>query len=364
MADNFGPQIGTSADSYFQSDRDVAIQQSRAAKSGNNFGEPIKCSSKVLCMLLLTTPDVYAYVGESGFLARKINLATGKTVKFFKGHTGPVTCIGVWFYNGNEYLITGSWDKTLRKWDTKTKETVNTFSAHTDFVKSMAIARNEPILYSGSSDKKIRSWNLVTGEELRSFQGHTRGIEDLGLDESEQYLYSASSDKDIRKWNTSTGDCLQVFDGHLTSVYCLRLFDEEMWTASADKTVKRWDLVTGKPDTSLDHPDFVKCLVVVEPYVITGGRDEDIRIFEIASGKLVKKIEGHFDEVSCMAVHGTTLYTGSLDCTVRKWSIAAKDIQPSTEAKVTKTVETKPTTSIMTAEEEKELADLLGSDEE
>jgi len=75
MADNFGPQIGTSADSYFQSDRDVAIQQSRAAKSGNNFGEPIKCSSKVLCMLLLTTPDVYAYVGESGFLARKINLA-------------------------------------------------------------------------------------------------------------------------------------------------------------------------------------------------------------------------------------------------------------------------------------------------
>ena len=39
---------------------------------------------------------------------------------------------------------------------------------------------------------------------------------------------------------------------------------------------------TGKPDTSLDHPDFVKCLAVVEPYVITGGRDEDIRIFEIA----------------------------------------------------------------------------------
>ena len=38
---------------------------------------------------------------------------------------------------------------------------------------------------------------------------------------------------------------------------------------------------------------------------------------------MVHKFEGHFDEVSCMAVRGTMLYTGSLDCTIRKWSIAS-----------------------------------------
>lgn len=37
---------------------------------------------------------------------------------------------------------------------------------------------------------------------------------------------------------------------------------------------------------------------------------------------MIHKFEGHFDEVACMAVRGTTLYTGSLDCTIRKWSIA------------------------------------------
>lgn len=37
---------------------------------------------------------------------------------------------------------------------------------------------------------------------------------------------------------------------------------------------------------------------------------------------MINKFEGHFDEVACMAVRGVTLYTGSLDCTIRKWSIA------------------------------------------
>lgn len=37
----------------------------------------------------------------------------------YKGHSGPLTCIGLWYHNGEEYLITGSWDKTIKKYNTK-----------------------------------------------------------------------------------------------------------------------------------------------------------------------------------------------------------------------------------------------------
>ena len=99
-------------------------------------------------------------------------------------------------------------------------------------MKSVVISRSTSILYSGSSDKFIRSWDLVTGEQLQTFQGHSRGIEDLVFDETETFLFSASSDRHIRRWNVKTGECLQVFEGHLTSVYSLKILDEEMWTGN------------------------------------------------------------------------------------------------------------------------------------
>ncbi|CAH1760835.1 20792_t:CDS:2 [Entrophospora sp. SA101] len=354
-----GPQIGTSGDSFFQTNNDLLIQQRREAKCQNKQGDPIKCTSKVLCMMLSNSPndlvDGCLYIGESGFIAKKIKLSTGKVLKIFKGHTGPVTCIGMWYKDQEEYLITGSWDKNLRKWNTKTKESIFTFSGHEDFVKSLVISQSKSILYSGSSDKLIRSWDLVTGKQLKSFQGHTRGIGDLALggdgDEDEKFLYSASSDMYIRKWNTSTGECLQIIEGHLTMIIVLL-------------------------DITLEHPDFVKCLAVAHPYVISGSRDETIRIFDIGSEELVDIIEAHYDEVSCLVVKGTMLYSGSLDGTIRKWSITAKDIAERikknsikddddkiSDSKPSTTTTDTQTSSVMTMEEELELEELLRDDE-
>nr|CAG8548766.1 13662_t:CDS:2 [Entrophospora candida] len=314
-----GPQIGTSGDSFFQTNNDLLIQQRREAKCQNKQGDPIQCTSKVLCMMLSNSPS---------------DLVDGC---LYIGHTGPVTCIGMWYKDQEEYLITGSWDKNLRKWNTKTKESIFTFLGHEDFVKSLVISQSKSILYSGSSDKLIRSWNLVTGKQLKSFQGHTRGIGDLALggdgDEYEKFLYSASSDMYIRKWNTST-------------------------------------------DITLEHPDFVKCLVVAHPYVISGSRDETIRIFDIGSEELVDIIEAHYDEVSCLVVKGTMLYSGSLDGTIRKWSITAKDIAERikknsikddddkiSDSKPSTTTTDTQTSSVMTMEEELELEELLRDDE-
>ncbi|CAJ0766284.1 22049_t:CDS:2 [Entrophospora sp. SA101] len=129
-------------------------------------------------------------------------------------------------------------------------------------------------------------------------------------------------------------------------------------------------------DITLEHPDFVKCLAVAHPYVISGSRDETIRIFDIGSEELVDIIEAHYDEVSCLVVKGTMLYSGSLDGTIRKWSITAKDIAERikknsikddddkiSDSKPSTTTTDTQTSSVMTMEEELELEELLRDDE-
>lgn len=54
------------------------------------------------------------------------------------------------------------------------------------------------------------------------------------------------------------------------------------WVASGDKTAKRWEVETGKCEATYEHPDFVKSVAVSGAYLITGCRDENIRIWDMA----------------------------------------------------------------------------------
>ncbi|KAG0055798.1 hypothetical protein BGZ83_007378 [Gryganskiella cystojenkinii] len=371
------------------------------------------------------------FLAESGHVARKINLETGKTMRIFHGHTGPVTRVAVYYtQSGEERLVTGSWDKTIKIWDTNTKECLATLRGHTDFVKAIVVRTlfvNQPDaqgketqvrhheLFSASYDGTILHWDLEKFEPFQGgaggpWKGHVRGINDLcltieddserkadaeGEDHGKEYLYSAGSDGTIRKWDITRGQgrgghCAHVFNHHATTVYRVIVEAVEIWSASADKTAQRLDLETKKVDTTLLHPDFVKSIALAGPYVVTGGRQETIRVWSVATGKLIKEITGHFDEVSSMVAIGTTLFTGSLDNTVRRWSLREQDliISPpkdigetpasgSTSAALEGEVEMNEvtnssksadaatavtSTSMMTEEEERELAELMGSD--
>ncbi|KND01745.1 uncharacterized protein SPPG_03538 [Spizellomyces punctatus DAOM BR117] len=378
MDPSVGPNISNDSGNFFQSDRDIELERTRQLKkaqsSGKNAaGQPIAMPSKVLSFALVKNGTTQAYVAESGHVARKIDLKTGTSLNVFKGHTGPVTSVAVGYDEQDEdvFIVTGSWDKTIRKWDTKTATTILTFNGHSDFVKRIVIFGNR--LYSASSDSTIRQWDLETGECLRVFKEHTRAVEDIVLTEDGRILFSASSDTTIKKWDTTTGQVLATLSGHLTSVYALVLQEGSLWSASADKTAKRWDLETNLPDSSFEHPDFVRSLAVFPggAHLATGSRDENVRLWDVASEKCVRTLSGHYGEVSDIKRQGSTLWSASLDGTIRSWSITEQDFKGGPEPIVEDIpiepvkLQKKSSKSVkLTDEEERELAELMGSDDD
>ncbi|TPX39471.1 hypothetical protein SeLEV6574_g07184 [Synchytrium endobioticum] len=328
-----GPNVSDDASNFFQSDRDLAKQNAKDSKRIRHAltGSPISLPSKVLDVQFASDPDqtgpskghVYAYVAESGHVARKYNLVTGKWTKAYKGHTGPVTSIAVAVNAAGEdaVIVTASWDKTVRKWNAQTGESLMKLTGHKDFVKKVIIHDNNII--SGSADTTVKMWDLNTGRLLRTFKDHSRGVEDILVFEGGTKLASASSDGSIKIWDMGAGTVLATLKGHLTSVYKLAMSEEgDLWSASADKTLKRWDLNTELEDTSLEHPDFVKAVAVSGRYVFTGCRDENVRVWDTASDKVVRVMNAHSDEVSVIALRGSVVWSGSIDCTIRRWDVS------------------------------------------
>lgn len=238
---------------------------------------------------------------------------------------------------------------------------------------------------SASQDGSIIVWDVTSGDRLHILKGHTRGVLALAVDPVEYdsnkeaiTVFSAGSDREIRRWTIGISSASEAqpspIIAHETSIDNIRFdTDGDLWTASADKTARclsrshDWE-----EDSQFEHPDYVRDVVVDEDggWVVTGCRDEEVRVWEKGSGKLHHTFSGHFEEVTGLALlPGQRVVSVSIDATVRQWSLRpqnlAKAVKEAEDQRLGKgeqeTLETSKT--LMTAEEEAELAELMGDSE-
>jgi WD40 repeat protein/serine/threonine protein kinase len=108
---------------------------------------------------LAFSPDGrHAVLGEAGGDIVLWDLATGRGVRTFKGHTGVVNSLA--FSPGGRRALSGGNDKTVRLWDVETGQELRCFVGHDNSVLSVAFAPDGRQILSGSSDRSVRLWGI------------------------------------------------------------------------------------------------------------------------------------------------------------------------------------------------------------
>jgi WD40 repeat protein len=146
---------------------------------------------------------------------------SGFEVIALHGHLAEVTC--VCFAPDGKQIVSGSDDETLRIWDAINGDEIACLKGHTDCITSVSWSgkriasgmttpfrpsRNESfnIKLKGSWDETVRVWDSSAGFELVTLRGHFDCIRSVAFCPDGKRVASGSYDNTIRIWDSILGD--------------------------------------------------------------------------------------------------------------------------------------------------------------
>ena len=207
-------------------------------------------------------------------------------LKTLFGHNHNIS--QVIFTPEGDSLISCSRDKSIKLWEISTGYCKRTFTGHENWVRRVALTKDGQTFVSASDDQSIMVWNVAKEAPIIRYFAHDNVIEALCIIEGEQsgklmgsdllkhkfsaearmnalkqlseqgteglsnyyqpLLLTGGRDKLIKLFTLLTGEHLHTFFGHDNWVRCLSLHSSGryLYSSADDKTVRTWDLFSGK----------------------------------------------------------------------------------------------------------------------
>ena len=207
------------------------------------------------------------------------------------------------------FLVSGSSDQTVKKWDTKVesnaaetrKATKAAFTrkAHTKDINAVVVNFNNQLFASASQDKTVKVFSVEDGSAVGVLSGHKRGVwtaafspQDTSLNiagtsgsgRGRGYILTGSSDKTVKLWSLVDFSCLITMEGHTNSVL------KVVWLSSNQDAEKAEN---------------------TQPLVGSAGSDGLVKVWEAQSGECAATLDNHTDRVWALATRPSTAPAGA-----------------------------------------------------
>ncbi|KAL4233353.1 hypothetical protein ACF0H5_008035 [Mactra antiquata] len=271
------------------------------------------------------------YRVASGGLDKTIrvwDMKTGKCQHVLKGHVKGVWCLN--FFTQN-LLVSGSYDGTIRVWNLRTGKCNKTIFAHDGPI--WAITRHNEVLVSVSQDKTAKVWDISRCLQINTLLGHTAAIFAVDMSEDGKLVITGSADKSVKIWNIETGKCLRWISVSQTTSIMSVSYSKGHLACSYGETICIYkvdgptQLLRKYLDIVNEHFRRIECLKLdisnrekSEGMVVSAGKDGTVKYWDITKDKSVQTFNGHRGrEVNAIYFDELRIASAADDFKIRIW---------------------------------------------
>lgn len=275
----------------------------------------------------------------------------GANVASLKGHTDIVISLAV--DPSGEWLASGAKDNTARIWRINHQETSYdewaVLTGHAESVGCLTFS-GQMTLLTGSQDRTIKKWTIpktagAAAKAIYTRKAHEKDINALALSPSGQQFVTASQDRSIKVWSTEEGETMGVLRGHKRGVWSA-VFSPKgtsminrddgqtgnrgyLLSSSGDKTVKIWSLFDYSCIRTFEgHSDSVlKAIWLAPDHVASAGSDGLVKVWDCGGSDCLATLDNHTDRVWALAQapNSTGLVSGAADGVITFWKDTTKE---------------------------------------
>ena len=278
--------------------------------------------------------------GSDGQTVKLWSVETHQCLQTFQAYRNAIWSVS--FSPNGKHLVSGNEDKTVRLWDLET-EKYKTLEGHGNWVRSVVFDSSGNRIVSGSEDKTVKIWDSETGKEIRTFKKQEHRLWAVAFSPNGKFIASSGEGPAVNLYSASTDECIDLH-GHTDGIWAIAFSSDGALIASGsdDKTVKLWDVEEAwisndsakssanfislplEEEKDKGHEHWVRSLAFSPDGQIlaSGSEDKTIKLWDVKTGKYLNTFKGHDDKIRSVAFspNGKLIASGSDDQLVMLWN--------------------------------------------